>query len=569
MAHFFVSINEGQKIIIGQQIIKVVKNTHTFNEIYEAVTEGVFGESDVKYIDPHHDTLAARSLYLSCIFKELNLYQHNKYYNKFYHARHRKKEPLKRKKLEQLAKSLELSINQPWTTNIVKRYAEYLQRVNNEINAYHISNILVQNLHQDLQVYTIEGSLKINNKYQELSDFLLDKNNYEFFDFEEYISSNPIQKYHYIKNLQLKFPITIYWYHQDNYLENLPKYFTCQMRKNVLNKYSIIKKVISTMLRTLYYDLTSDASATSNSICKEIEDQLRIMITFEDSSIIVDLQTNNGFKEKEFDTFWNKIEAYFNEYLREFAILHRNHTCFIAADNKHKVPIGEGVATSTGVCNKKSMISTNAVLMHSFYDGKVFVSYKDILFQPSNAIKHATEFYNAIQSHYGPIDIPPILCLYTDGGLNHRTTFGSMQISLFYLFFHSDFDMFITLQTASYHSWANLVETNSKSCKKNPDFKNELKECIRNVQNLLCTRTEQLVLHDIPFETKNPTDEETIKEFFEIKKCNNIDCNVCNIIRLPQNIFESISFLLDPIPAQFDNDHYANFKNVYDTETTE
>jgi hypothetical protein len=74
-----------------------------------------------------------------------------------------------------------------------------------------------------------------------------------------------MQRYHYIQNLQLDFPITIYRYHQGNYLgtlnyiwkvplladqrletentqvisiiqKSLPKYFTRQMRKNVLNK---------------------------------------------------------------------------------------------------------------------------------------------------------------------------------------------------------------------------------------------------------------------------------------------------------------------------------------------
>ncbi|RIA90741.1 hypothetical protein C1645_737633 [Glomus cerebriforme] len=56
MAHFFVSINKGQKNIIGQQIIKVTKNIHIFNKIYEAVTEGVFGERDVKvYVGKGHD----------------------------------------------------------------------------------------------------------------------------------------------------------------------------------------------------------------------------------------------------------------------------------------------------------------------------------------------------------------------------------------------------------------------------------------------------------------------------------------------------------------------------------
>ena len=94
------------------------------------------------------------------------------------------------------------------------------------------------------------------------------------------------------------------------------------------------------------------------------------------------------------------------QYLREFAILYRNYICFISADDKHKVPIGEGIATSTGIRNKKSMVDANTTLVasnhdftklsltlsiiffidipktikHSFYHGKVFVSYKDTLF---------------------------------------------------------------------------------------------------------------------------------------------------------------------------------------------
>jgi hypothetical protein len=67
------------------------------------------------------------------------------------------------------------------------------------------------------------------------------------------------------------------------------------------------------MLRTLYYNLTGDASTTSNSICKEIKDRLRLMLMLEDPSIIIDLRVNSGFKGKEFDIFWNEMEAYFNE----------------------------------------------------------------------------------------------------------------------------------------------------------------------------------------------------------------------------------------------------------------
>ena len=75
------------------------------------------------------------------------------------------------------------------------------------------------------------------------------------------------------------------------------------------------------MLRILYYDLTGDAFITSNSICKEIEDRLQIMLILEDPSIIVDLRINNGFKEKEFDIFLNEMGAYFNEVFVTYELL--------------------------------------------------------------------------------------------------------------------------------------------------------------------------------------------------------------------------------------------------------
>ncbi|CAB4496012.1 unnamed protein product [Rhizophagus irregularis] len=318
MVHFFVSVDEGQKNIISQQVIKIVEEICTFSEIYEAITEGVFGVCNVRvyvgkedgkwnnlreglyddislmselelkyirfivhteennivqqnqqfernafdimmehshkpyfpsikredtqrdqlvdllwYIDPHHNTLAACSLYLPNIFKELSQYQCDSNYNKFYYTSHHKKESLKREKLKQLAESLELSIGQPWASeakwtdfilevfelaNMINQYAKYLQRVNNKVNVRHTSNMAVRNVSQDLQVYTVERCSEIDTKYQELSYFLSNKNNYEFFNLEEYIPSNPMQRYRYIQNLQLDFPVTIYRYHQGNYL---------------------------------------------------------------------------------------------------------------------------------------------------------------------------------------------------------------------------------------------------------------------------------------------------------------------------------------------------------------
>ena len=46
----------------------------------------------------------------------------------------------------------------------------------------------------------------------------------------------------------------------------------------------------------LYFDLTGDAAVTANTISREIEERLHLMMALEDPSITFDLRTNNGFK---------------------------------------------------------------------------------------------------------------------------------------------------------------------------------------------------------------------------------------------------------------------------------
>ena len=63
----------------------------------------------------------------------------------------------------------------------------------------------------------------------------------------------------------------------------------------------------------LYFDLTGDASVTSNAISRDVEERLRLMLTLADPAIIFDLRANNGFNGTKFDAFWDELEAYFNE----------------------------------------------------------------------------------------------------------------------------------------------------------------------------------------------------------------------------------------------------------------
>ncbi len=65
----------------------------------------------------------------------------------------------------------------------------------------------------------------------------------------------------------------------------------------------------------------------------------------------------------------------------------------------------------------------------SFYDDQVFVSYKDTVFEPSSAIRHSTEFFNALNIQYEHQVLPPILCLYTDRGPDHHCNYGSVCVA--------------------------------------------------------------------------------------------------------------------------------------------
>ncbi|CAG8690863.1 13117_t:CDS:2, partial [Racocetra persica] len=54
--------------------------------------------------------------------------------------------------------------------------------------------------------------------------------------------------------------------------------------------------------------------------------------------------------------------------LREFCIQYHQWTCLIFADNKHKIPIGEDTAVSTGIRNRRSIVSQESTLAATDHD---------------------------------------------------------------------------------------------------------------------------------------------------------------------------------------------------------
>ncbi|GBC04781.1 hypothetical protein RclHR1_05870005 [Rhizophagus clarus] len=64
------------------------------------------------------------------------------------------------------------------------------------------------------------------------------------------------------------------------------------------------------------------------------------------------------------------------------------------------------------------------------------------------ALRHFTEWLKCLREKY---TILFEIIIYTDGGVDHRTTFGSAQLV-------GDFDFLAAVRTAPYYSWSNPAE---------------------------------------------------------------------------------------------------------------
>jgi hypothetical protein len=63
---------------------------------------------------------------------------------------------------------------------------------------------------------------------------------------------------------------------------------------------------------------------------------------------------------------------------------------------------------------------------------------------------------------------------------------------------------------------ADTLEEIRVAANRNIDLKNGLRNCILNIQQLLHSRTERLVLHENPFRHYDPANDQNIDDFFKV-----------------------------------------------------
>ena len=166
-------------------------------------------------------------------------------------------------------------------------------------------------------------------------------------------------------------------------------------------------------------------------------------------------------------------------YEKEFCLRFKEHCNLLCVDDKHKVKVGEpGYPVAAAERGKSVLVAmgkrfevsdhdftkfsiTPSVALsvkipdsieETFYNGEVSVFLKESVFEPSSSWRHAAEMLQVIDQ------TKPIVAIYSDGGPDHRVTFGSVQLSLINVFLQGDFDMVVAVRTPPCNSWKNPAE---------------------------------------------------------------------------------------------------------------
>ncbi|KAL3865743.1 hypothetical protein ACJMK2_043103 [Sinanodonta woodiana] len=160
------------------------------------------------------------------------------------------------------------------------------------------------------------------------------------------------------------------------------------------------------------------------------------------------------------------------KYCRAYATQFRDISNFVCMDDKSKLDFGEpDLFTSTGVRGKKSIVPMNSVLSCLDHDVQskgsltpsfvldvdipVLVTFKDSIFQASTPFRHIVELETILKAKN---ENKPALFMYTDGGPDHRVTYGAVKFSLIVLFRRLQLEFLVACRTAPGHSWTNPAE---------------------------------------------------------------------------------------------------------------
>ena len=99
--------------------------------------------------------------------------------------------------------------------------------------------------------------------------------------------------------------------------------------------------------------------------------------------------------------------------------------------------------------------------LDSFFTCQVYVGNKNKVTQPSSPLCHSIELSKILFRDgcaEDSVGNKSVLLVLSDGGPDHRLSYGSVQVAFLALFLHLNLDMLIVIRTCPYQSWTNPAE---------------------------------------------------------------------------------------------------------------
>ena len=311
------------------------------------------------YIDTAHQQFHDRSIHLPDVFKEFQGFNDYK--------KNRKSKPrMTPNELDEHAEALagllllpslsasnckKLKTDIEQLSTCLRAYAAYLRKHSEQQAETHHSLVPLRDPSvNSVASIVIASSRPLEPCYVELQSHLNTPPLYEPVCIDEFVPSDRFLRRKYISQLSLSVDVYIYrmayggsigtvtfvWkidqklsdHEQRNALtitKMLPKYATRDMKNTFIKKYAEVSKTPIMVLRNIFRELTSDASAASSSDEAEIDDRVaHFVLLADDPDVILDLRVLNGQPgSTRFDLFWNECQKFFDEHVA--AVSERRH----------------------------------------------------------------------------------------------------------------------------------------------------------------------------------------------------------------------------------------------------
>lgn len=227
-------------------------------------------------------------------------------------------------------------------------------------------------------------------------------------------------------------------------------------------------------------------------------------------------------------------------------------------DDKAKVPVGEpGTPEAATTHNRRALTTQNVtleasdhnyhlanltpsvdfivdvpnVVTKSFFSGDIYVGIKDSIFQGSDPLRHIVELLIVLRLQRA--ELPPYLCLFSDGGGDHNVTFLFVQCMLLALFRIGNFDVLNVGRCAPNQSYINpaercmsLLNIGMQGLAIERDHSGPFEEIIKNCKSMKDIRIKANQIQGIreayqsSLETETGTERETSPDFPTKSQCN-------------------------------------------------